>query len=293
MNITLYDWLNDNDLKSIILNIAFACKKISNILKLNNNNYYRKINRQNYHLENVLEIDNIANNIFLNHLASLNNVKLIISEENDDIIKINKHGLYTIAIDPLDGSSNCSVNIPTGSIFAIYNNDIIAAGYVLYGPATVMILTLGHGVFEFTLDVNFNKFFLTHSNIKIKPNGSTYSINESNNLNWDGPIQHFISNYKKRNSVSARYVGSMVADIHRTLLNGGIFIYPRSTNHTDGKLRYFYEVAPMSFIIEQAGGLAIIDDIPALNYIAMNIHERVPCAIGSYNDIKMLLEYYN
>jgi len=239
---------------------------------------------------------------------------------------------YVAVFDPLDGSSNVDANIPTGTIFGIFKrndecgivddfydedggeliNDtekqcladtlqpgknLVAAGYCLYSAATTFVFTLGNGVFGFTLDETIGEFCLTHPNMIIPARGSVYSFNEANRWDWDYPLQEYIADIQQglgdtNRRYTARYIGSMVADIHRTLLYGGIFGYPADKKNPDGKLRLLYEAAPMSFLVEQAGGLALTGNNQIMDLEPQSVHQRVPCILGSPADVSELRRYY-
>merc|ERR1712232_249029 len=239
----------------------------------------------------------------------------IASEEDDDIILINdSKGKYTISFDPLDGSSNIDANVSIGSIFGIMERitpeneqatkeDVlqegykqVAAGYSLYGASTMLVFTLGDGVNGFTLDNSLGKFILTHPDIKVKLSHPIYSVNEGNSAYWDKPTTEFVNELKSLTDVkkpySLRYIGSMVADVHRTLLYGGIFMYPSDSKSPNGKLRYLYEVSPLSFVMEQAGGVSVIGATRALDLKPNHIHMRVPCFMGSKTDVEKLQKLY-
>jgi fructose-1,6-bisphosphatase I len=206
---------------------------------------------------------------------------MVISEENDGIVELdNDGGKYIVYLDPLDGSSNIDVNVSIGSIFSIYmrkdpsseelsEGDAlqsgvkqVAAGYVLYGSSTLMAYTTGLGVSVFTLDPSIGEFILSDDDVRIPDKGKIYSVNEGSYHSWDEGLKQYIKYCQVEDPETdrpykARYIGSMVADVHRTLITGGIFIYPNSSQYPNGKLRLMYECNPLSFVIEQAGGMAI------------------------------------
>jgi len=241
-----------------------------------------------------------------------------VSEENEDpiIVPEEKAGRFCVAFDPLDGSSNIDCNVSTGTIFAVYEktssgglgtvedilrtgNDIVAAGYCMYGAATELVMCFkGSGVERFALDPSLGEFIHTHANVKFPADGGKkiYSCNEGNSPNWDLPILDYI-NWCKENKYAARYVGSMVSDVHRTILYGGIFVYPADKKSPKGKLRVLYEGFPMALIVETAGGIAstgmfngkvqrMLDLIPA------SIHDRCPVILGSPRDVTLILDRY-
>lgn len=238
------------------------------------------------------------------------------SEESNGLIEIPEKylgGNYILTYDPLDGSSNIDANITIGTIFGIYRRisnsghgtledclqpgyKQIAAGYIIYGTSTMFVYTTGQGVHGFTLDPSVGEFLLSHENITIPKKGKTYSINEGNFYLWDPKMQEYIQYLKKIDSAtgrpySLRYIGTMVGDIHRTLLYGGIFIYPADQNNPDGKLRLMYECNPMAFVMEQAGGKASTGKQRILDVIPTSLHMQTPIIIGSANDVTLCEEF--
>ena len=270
--------------------------------------------QKNVQDEVVQKLDSYADQAFIDALKSTGQVCLLVSEENTnaEIIEESSAGQYIVAYDPLDGSSNIDVNVSVGSIFGIWpkkskgkkadlsdilrsGSDMIAAGYTLYSSSTMFVVSLGCGVAGFTLDRLNNQFILTHPDLKIPPKGQIYSINEGNSAFWDIPTSQYVTSLKHRIKgppYSLRYIGSMVSDVHRTLLYGGIFMYPADSKSVQGKLRYLYEVAPISFIIEQAGGRSIDSLQNSLDKVAKNLHERVPVFLGSAEDVTDLKTFY-
>jgi fructose-1,6-bisphosphatase I len=270
--------------------------------------------------EDVKKLDEISNDLFIETLSKGGEVALMASEENDDVVHLNGkysiNGHYVICIDPLDGSSNIDVNVSIGTIFSIYRrkspvgspatlddvlqpgNQIVAAGYVIYGSSTMLVYSTGKGVNGFTLDPSIGEFCLSHPNIKAPKDGTIYSLNEGNSIDFPEGVQHYISWCKEKDKdtkrpYSARYIGSMVADLHRNLLKGGIFIYPPSTKAPNGKLRLLFECNPMAFIIEQAGGKAHSGKENILDVQPTELHQRMPIFIGSENMVKKALEFVN
>jgi fructose-1,6-bisphosphatase I len=262
--------------------------------------------------ENVQKLDVIANEAFITCLKRSGTVRLMVSEEDEDPIFVeDATGHYVATFDPLDGSSNIDNNISIGTIFGIYKKDsnqplskhdalkpgreLVAAGYTLYGSATMMILTTGNGVNGFTLDPSSGEFVLTHPNIRTPLKKKMYSINEGYSKFWHEPVKRFIEKIKNpennKDIYSQRYVGSMVADVHRTILSGGIFMYPNDTRSAEGKLRLLYEANPMAMILEQAGGKAITDSERILDIVPTHIHQRVPVFLGSKENVEELEKY--
>ncbi|KAE8633241.1 hypothetical protein XENTR_v10001823 [Xenopus tropicalis] len=235
----------------------------------------------------------------------------LVSEENKEVIIIPKEmqGKYVVCFDPLDGSSNIDCLASIGTIFAIYRKttdtepceqdalqpgrNIVAAGYALYGSATLVALSTGEGVDCFMLDPALGEFILVDKNVKIKKKGKIYSLNEGYAKYFDPAMTEYLKNKKFPQDGSApyssRYVGSMVADVHRTLVYGGIFMYPANEKSPKGKLRLLYECNPMSFIIEQAGGMATTGTQPVLDVQPETIHQRVPLILGSPDDVEEYL----
>ncbi|KAL1117831.1 hypothetical protein AAG570_004146 [Ranatra chinensis] len=264
--------------------------------------------------EDVKKLDVVSNELFINMLVSSYTTCMLVSEENDEIIKVGQEhkGKYIVCFDPLDGSSNIDCLASIGSIFAIYRyicregvcddkevlqpgNQIVAAGYALYGSATMMVLSLGpgSGVNGFMLDPAIGEFVLTEPNMTIPEKGKIYSINEGYSYLWDETITEYVRRKKDPKvgkPYGARYVGSMVADVHRTLKYGGIFMYPANKESPNGKLRLLYECNPMAFIITEAGGLATTGKMPILDIVPEKIHQRAPCILGSKKDVQELLD---
>lgn len=257
--------------------------------------------------EEVKKLDVYANKRFIAALKLGGECCGIASEENKDFIvihdEISKNARYVVALDPLDGSSNIDVNVSVGTIFSIYRRassggtcileDFLqkgskqaAAGYIVYGSSTMLVYTTGHGVNGFTLDPSIGEFCLSHPNMQIPKAGKIYSINQGNFISFSEGVKEYIRYCKQEDKTtnrpySLRYIGSMVADIHRNLISGGIFIYPATKDAPRGKLRLLYECNPMSFIVEQAGGRAT-DGFKRIQDIEpKELHQRTPIFIGS------------
>ncbi len=260
--------------------------------------------------EYVQKLDEFANNTIKRRLAASGYVSIMASEEEADAVAVeNSSGRYTIAFDPLDGSSNIDVNVSIGTIFSIHRatnstpNEAdllqpgrrqVAAGYIIYGSSTMMVFTTGEGVHGFTLDPSVGEFYLSHPDIKMPGRSKYYSINEGNRNYWNPEVRAFIDYLREEDKASgrpysARYIGSLVADFHRNLIAGGIFLYPRDSKNPlkpSGKLRLLYEAAPLAFIAEQAGGRAITDDgRDILDIEPESLHQRVPLIIGCKHDV--------
>ena len=259
--------------------------------------------------EEVKKLDMIANEEFKSSLTLGGDCCAIISEEEEDIHHIettlNKDSKYIIAMDPLDGSSNIDVNASIGTIFSVYQrispvggpvtmedvlqkgNNQVAAGYIIYGSSTMIVFTTGQGVNAFTLDSSIGDFLLSHPNIQIPKDGKIYSINDGIYDRMGPGVQKYVDycrNSTEKETYSARYIGSMVADFHRNMLKGGIFMYPSTTDAPNGKLRLMFESNPMAFITEQAGGKATLGDgTRILDLQPTEIHQRNPVFMGSPN----------
>jgi len=259
--------------------------------------------------EGQKKLDVYANEQFISALKHGGECCIVASEENDDFIHldtdVSKDAKYIVAIDPLDGSSNIDVNVGIGTIFSIYRrkstkgraslNDVlqkgteqVAAGYVIYGSSTMLVYTTGKGVNGFTLDPSIGEFCLSHPDMKIPKDGVIYSINEGYYVHFPDGVKKYIKycqveDEKTRRPYTSRYIGSMVADIHRNLIKGGIFIYPVTASAPKGKLRLVYECNPMAFIIEQAGGKASNGYERILDLEVTELHQRTAIFIGSEN----------
>lgn len=262
-----------------------------------------KTGKTNIQGEDVMKLDEYANDQFIKILTSSGEVCALASEENHDIITFDnnftKEGKYVVCIDPLDGSSNIDVNVSIGTVFSIYrritetgtlpdDRDIlqpginqVAGGYVVYGSSTMLVYTTGLGVTGFTLDPSIGEFCLSHFHITTPESGRIYSLNEGYYNEFSKGIQRYLD-YCKLQNYSSRYIGSMISDFHRNMMKGGIYMYPSTSKQPGGKLRLLYEANPLAFIAEQAGGLAtdgkgnrILEIVPE------SIHQRVPLFTGS------------
>lgn len=249
-------------------------------------------------------LDVIANELLIRELEMREGVVVLGSEENDELMTIDglpSHGgRYSVLFDPLDGSSNLDVGGAVGTIFSIYEVDHgaetvlqpgrrqIAAGYVLYGPATVLVLTLGNGVDVFLLDPTIGNFLRIAEQVQLPAKGKTYSVNEANLDSFPAGYRRFLDGCRKA-GYGSRYAGAMVADVHRVLLQGGVFLYPPTAKAPKGKLRLMYEANPMAWILEQAGGVGSTGEGPILDHPPTSLHERVPVILGSRDDVAALL----
>ncbi|EOR92760.1 Fructose-1,6-bisphosphatase, type I [Arcticibacter svalbardensis MN12-7] len=268
-----------------------------------------EVGTYNTHGESQKKLDVFANDQFISALTIGGECCIVVSEENDEPVyissEVSKNAKYIVAIDPLDGSSNIDVNVSVGTIFSIYRRvsidgpaDIkdalqngteqVAAGYVVYGSSTMLVYTTGKGVNGFTLDPSIGEFCLSHPDMKIPKDGFVYSLNEGNYVHFPQGVKKYLKycqaedNETKR-PYSSRYIGSMIADVHRNLLKGGIFIYPSTASAPNGKLRLVYEGNPMAFIIEQAGGKASNGFQRILDTEVESLHQRSPIFMGSEN----------
>ncbi|KFP50844.1 Fructose-1,6-bisphosphatase isozyme 2, partial [Cathartes aura] len=261
--------------------------------------------------DEVKKLDVLSNSLVINMLQSSYSTCVLVTEENKDAIVTpkDKRGKYVVCFDPLDGSSNIDCLAPIGTIFAVYKKEtddepsekdalqpgrnIVAAGYALYGSATLVALSTGQGVDCFMLDPALGEFILVDRDVKIKKKGKVYSLNEGYAKYFDPAMTEYLQKKKFPEDGSspygARYVGSMVADVHRTLMYGGIFMYPANQKSPKGKLRLLYECNPMAFIIEQAGGMATTGTEAVLDVKPESIHQRVPLILGSPDDVQEYL----
>jgi fructose-1,6-bisphosphatase I len=263
--------------------------------------------------EVVQKLDAIANRALLHCLGNRGNVAIMASEENAEPIVVERdreHGKYVVIFDPLDGSSNIDVNVSVGTIFSILRrqpdpgrareplSDVLqpgskqlAAGYVVYGSSTMLVYTTGNGVHGFTLDPSIGAFLISHENIRMPVCGSIYSVNEANADSFPDPYQRFLAHLrsgKTGRAYSSRYIGSLVADFHRTLLKGGIFLYPPTKQYPKGKLRLLYEANPIAFLAEQAGGQATDGSGRILDIPPAGLHQRTPLVVGSREEMGLL-----
>ena len=271
----------------------------------------------NVHGEQVKKLDIFAHDMMVKAMDHGGHLCVMASEEEENIIQIPKKfdiGKYVLLFDPLDGSSNIDANISIGTIFSIYRRitpdgqpgtmedclqqgiNQVAAGYIVYGSSTMLVYTAGNGVHGFTLDPAFGEFLLSHKKIQTPKKSKIYSINEGNYLYWHPGLKRYIKYLQEEDKAtyrpfSSRYIGSMVADIHRNLLYGGIFMYPADSRNPNGKLRLQYECNPMAFIVEQAGGRASNGKQRILEVKPEKLHQRVPIFIGSEEDVKTVEKF--
>ena len=305
-------------LNAILTDIVEACKKISiaidkgavagNMGSLGSENIQGEVQKA---------LDVITNDIFIESCQKSGFVAGMASEELVDVVDIadehKKNGDYLLMFDPLDGSSNVNVNISVGTIFSILKSASnkpeladylqagtaqVCAGYALYGTSTMLVFTTGSGVNGFTLDADSNEFLLTHPNMQIAKETQEFAINMSNYRFWREPVQRYIDEClqgeegDRKKDFNMRWVASMVAEVHRILVRGGVFMYPTDAKSRSGKLRLMYEANPMSFIVEQAGGASTMGTQRILELKPSGIHQRVPVMLGSKSEIDRIASYH-
>ena len=279
------------------------------------------VGNENVQGEEQQKLDLYANDKFINALSARGVICGVASEENESYIafnsEVNSTAKYVVLIDPLDGSSNIDVNVSVGTIFSVFKrktnesepvdisdflqkgDEQVAAGYIIYGSSTMLVYTTGNGVNGFTFDPGIGVFFLSHPNMKIPASGRLYSVNEGNLNEFKEGIKKYISYCQSESEkdnkkpYSSRYIGSLVADFHRNLIKGGIYMYPSTKSAPNGKLRLLYECAPLAFIIEQAGGKAISESGRIMDITPKELHERTPIFIGSSNMVDTIEQLMN
>jgi fructose-1,6-bisphosphatase I len=304
-------------LSDLLSDIALACKVLSQEVNraglIDILGFTGQVNIQG---EEVKKLDEYANDILTYSMQQGGHACAVCSEESEEFVPIDAkyqekilHNKYIVHFDPLDGSSNIDANISIGTIFSIYKRisecgpgtiedclqkgiEQVAAGYCVYGSSSILVYTAGKGVHGFTLDPSVGEFLLSHPNMKIPKKSKTYSTNDGNYSKWAKGMQKYIDYLKEKDKetgrpYSSRYVGSLVADFHRNLLYGGIFIYPSDEKNKNGKLRLMYEANPLSFIIEEAGGRSSNGKDRILEIQPDSLHQRTPLFIGSEQDVKL------
>jgi len=312
----------DSELAVVLSSISLACKRIASlVMRAGLADMTGLAGETNVQGEDQKKLDVISNNIFRSCLKSSGRTGIIASEEEDVPVAVEEtySGNYIVVFDPLDGSSNIDAAVSTGSIFGIYDADeecsiedmddpdtimnkcvigackpgssLLSAGYCMYSSSVILVLTIGRGVFGFTLDPTVGEFILSHDNLKVPESGKIYSFNEGNYKLWDERLQRYMDSLKDPElwggkPYSARYIGSLVGDFHRTLLYGGLYGYPGDKKNPNGKLRLLYECAPMSFIMEQAGGKGSTGTQRVMEIQPEQVHQRVPLFIGSPKEIE-------
>ncbi len=310
------------DFTLLMNDIVSACKVISNYVNKGDLiGVLGSAGSENVQGETQKKLDIITNDVFTNTLMRGGQVAGLASEEMEEVYHLPasaQRGKYLVVYDPLDGSSNIDVNVSVGTIFSVLRapegvenpaeadfmqagTQQVAAGYCIYGPSTMMVLTTGNGVNMFTLDQNIGEFMLTHPDVQIPADTAEFAINMSNQRFWEAPVQKYIADciagetgpLGKRYNM--RWIASMVADVHRILCRGGIFMYPMDSKikAQGGKLRLMYEANPMSMIVEQAGGMAITGTERILDIAPSKLHQRVPVILGSKNEVQKVKDYHS
>jgi len=297
------------ELSTVLNRISLAARMIaSEIMRAGFVGTLGYTGTQNVQQEDVRALDVISNDIFGQVFEHMPMVSAMASEEMEDVYQFADDGAgkYVITHDPLDGSGNVDVAGQMGTIFGIYRRktqsgrptlddflqpgkNLVVGGYVLYGPCTMLVYTAGGPVNGFTLDRSIGTFFLTHPEMKIKEGEGTYSVNEANETKWDDKTRAMVAKFRRQQTAcgkrSARYAGALVGDFHRTLIKGGIYMYPGETNRPEGKLRLLYENAPLALVCEQAGGAASDGRQRILDITPTKLHMRTPLYIGSKGDV--------
>jgi fructose-1,6-bisphosphatase I len=302
------------ELSNLLYDIALAAKIISGyVRRAGLVDVIGAVGRTNVQGEQQQKLDVLANETIKQSFRHTGRVCLMASEEEEDAILTPTEygpGKYVLLFDPLDGSSNIDVNVSIGTIFSIHRrvspNDgpgimpdllqpgrkQVAAGYIIYGSSTVMVYTLGTGVHFFTLDPTVGEFLLMNPHVETPACGAYYSVNESHYPWWSPGYRRVVATLKgvdgQGNGKNARYIGSLVADFHRNLVAGGVFLYPGDPNSPHGKLRLLYECAPLAYIAEQAGGAASDGVRPILDIVPTSLHQRTPLVIGSTDDVALV-----
>jgi fructose-1,6-bisphosphatase I len=294
---------------NILHDIALAAKMISREVNMAGLvDILGRTGGENVHGEDVQKLDVFANDVLYRALDHTGHIAVLASEESEDPIPVPEEfptGDYVVLYDPLDGSSNIDVNVSIGTIFSIHRKITdgergtledclqpgsrqLAAGYVLYGSSTMLVYTTGTGVHGFTLDPSIGEFLLSHPHMRIPdPPSKVYSVNEAYFDRWSPGQQRLVSELKGGAGFGSRYIGSLVADVHRTLLRGGLFMYPGDRKNPEGKLRLLYEAAPMAMVVEQAGGAASDGRSRLLDLVPTTLHQRTPVFLGSTPFVEM------
>jgi fructose-1,6-bisphosphatase I len=303
------------ELSTLLRDISLACKMINKqVNKAGLGDVLGTHGATNVQGEEQMKLDVYSDQMLINVLRNSSECAGIASEENDDFVafedEYSMNSKYVVMFDPLDGSSNIDVNASIGTIFCIYKRvspvgtpcveaDFLqpgsamkAAGYVIYGSSTMLVYATKLGVNGFTLEPSIGEFCLSHPDMKVKENGKIYSINQGNTNKLNDKLKDYL-NYCMDEEFSHRYIGSMVADLHRTLIKGGIFMYPADFKNKNGKLRLIYECNPMTFIVEKAGGLGTTGNENILDVKPQELHQRVPIFIGSKNMVEKAVEMIN
>ena len=312
------EWGGRGDFSAILHQIILAAKIVSReVTKAGLLDILGPTGHVNVTGDEVQKLDVFANRTFIQAMSYIGKICVMATEEEEGLIHTPEHypvGEYAILFDPLDGSSNIDANVSIGTIFSIFKrvspsgtpgtiDDLlqpgirqVASGYVVYGSSTMLVYTTGRGVNGFTLDPSVGEFFLSHPNIRIPEVGSIYSVNESRYPLWKPGTRKYIDYLKEHDPETARpktsrYIGSLVADFHRNLLKGGIFLYPEDRKNPNGKLRLLYEANPLAFVVEQAGGLATTGYERILEIQPKELHQRVPLILGSRKDVETYISF--
>ncbi|MBE1236754.1 class 1 fructose-bisphosphatase [Phaeovibrio sulfidiphilus] len=302
------------DLVGLLLDVAQACKVIARLTALgqlgNVHGYTGDVNPQG---ETQARLDQLSHNAFVRACELTGHVAGLASEEEEEVIPVRhprSRGSFLLAFDPLDGSSNIDTNGTVGSLFSILPYDgngrdaveadfmrpgreQVAAGYALYGPSTMFVLSIGNGVHGFTLDPLFGDFILTHPNMRVPDQTNTFAINASNHRFWELPVRAYVDELlagrtgPRARDYNMRWIAALVADCHRILLQGGIYLYPRDARDPSraGRLRLLYEAAPIAFLMEQAGGRCIAGETEILDVVPETLHQRIPLFFGSREEV--------
>ena len=305
------------ELSDVIDTIATTCKSIDLLLQKGAlAGVLGSAQNENVQGEEQKKLDVISNDYLIDALKINPNVGGLASEELDDFTPAQENGKYLVLFDPLDGSSNIDINMCVGTIFSILpaqkavttsedfmqaGTQQVAAGYVLYGPSTMMALTVGAGTVFFTFDPESKEFLLTSENVQVGADTTEYAINASNQRHWEAPVQRYIDELlagktgPRAKDFNMRWVACMVGDIHRILCRTGIFMYPYDTKDPQkaGRLRLMYEANPMSMLMEQAGGASTTGRLRILDIQPTDLHQRVPVVIGSKNEVDLVTQYHN
>lgn len=312
--------LLESRLGTLLSDIAVAAIKISEMtIRGGLDNLSGKLSSQNIQGETQVKLDVLTNDIFIEALTRNGTVSGLASEEMDSPVALNAtpdNAGFLVVFDPLDGSSNVAVNVSVGSIFSILpapsdrppvdadylqkGSQQLAAGYAIYGPATMLIITVGNGTHGFTLDPNDKTFYLTHPAIQIPTTIAEFAINASNQRHWEAPVARYVeecisgaTGLRKRD-FNMRWVASMVADVHRILMRGGIYLYPRDDKQPikAGRLRLMYEANPMSMLVEQANGKSSTGRLAIMDIVPDHVHQRVPVIMGSKEEVTLVEQYH-
>ena len=296
---------------SVLMDIALASKMINReVIRAGLTDVLGYTGAQNVHGERVQKLDRFAHETIYRVLGSTGQLAVLASEEDENVIQVPEGqpvGKYVVNLDPLDGSSNINANVNIGTIFSVLRRVTrkgagtledclqsgrrqLCAGYVMYGSSTMLVYSTGHGVHAFTYEPSVGEYLLSHPEIKTPRRGRIYSVNEGNYIHWSDGVKRYVDWLKIDDAAtgrpySARYVGSLVADFHRNLLYGGIFLYPGDRKNPNGKLRVLYEAAPLAFIAEEAGGAASDGQRRILDLEPRALHERTPLFLGSAEDV--------